>query len=79
MQSTRMCVGALLSLGLLTGCSTGPVVIADRAALCEDWREIMISKSDKFGPPSGGMPSTGSQIEANNKSRPAWGCLPSKG
>lgn len=64
----------LLSLAPVTGCSSLPVVIADRAALCQDWREIQISKADRFGPPSAGMPSTASQIEASNKSRPAWGC-----
>lgn len=65
----------LLSPVLLTGCSSlGPVVIADRAALCDDWREIRVSKSDR-----GMTESTASQIEANNKSRPAWGCKPSKG
>lgn len=58
----------LASLALLTGCSTLPVAIVDRAALCQDWRAISVSKHDKM------TEQTASEIEANNKSRPAWGC-----
>jgi hypothetical protein len=36
--------------------------------LCRDWQHQQISKKDALTEP------TASQIEANNKSRPAWGC-----
>lgn len=68
MPSIVKCAGALLSLGLLTGCSSLPVVIADRDALCNDWREITVSKYDRL------TEQTASEIEGGNKSRPAWGC-----
>lgn len=58
----------LAGLALLSGCASLPVVIADRAALCQDWREITISKHDDM------TEQTASEIEASNKSRPAWGC-----
>lgn len=59
----------LASPVLFSGCSTLPVVIADSAALCQDWRSISVSKTDKM------TEQTASEIEANNKSRQAWGCV----
>ena len=68
MQGTTKCGAALASLALLTGCAgTMPrVVTADE--LCRDWRHQTISKRDQM------TEETASQIEAGNKSRPAWGC-----
>lgn len=60
----------LVSLGLLTGCAQTPQpapIAADQ--LCLSWRHQTISKNDKL------TDNTASQIEANNKSRPAWGCV----
>jgi hypothetical protein len=37
--------------------------------LCSSWRHQTISKNDKL------TERTAAQIEANNKSRPAWGCV----
>lgn len=55
-------------LVLLTGCAgTNPVVVTAEA-LCKDWGHQTISKADKLSD------ETASQIEANNKSRPNWGC-----
>lgn len=51
---------------LLGGCSKTVVVTADK--LCADWRHQTVSKSDQI------TDQTASQIEASNKSRPAWGC-----
>lgn len=42
------------------------VVTAD--ALCRDWQHQLIRKADQLSE------ATASQIEAHNKSRPAWGC-----
>jgi hypothetical protein len=54
---------------LLIGCAgRADVATVDRDALCKDWRHGTISKQDKL------TEETASQIEANNKSRPAWGC-----
>lgn len=36
--------------------------------LCRDWRHKTISRQDKL------TEETASQIDADNKSRPAWGC-----
>lgn len=60
----------LLCLGLLPGCAKteAPVATVDRAALCKDWQHQTISKRDTL------TDQTATQIEANNKSRPAWGC-----
>lgn len=37
--------------------------------LCRDWQHQQIRKADQITEP------TAAQIEANNKSRPAWGCM----
>lgn len=57
----------LASLVLLSGCSTGFAVIATDE-LCRDWRHQDVSKHDTL------TQETAQQIEANNLSRPAWGC-----
>lgn len=59
---------ALLSLGLLSGCAATGTVVATAENLCRDWQHQKISKNDKL------TDGTASQIEANNKSRPTWGC-----
>lgn len=56
----------LASLGLLSGCSK--TVVATAEQLCQDWRHQTVSKDDKL------TQGTAEQIEASNKSRPAWGC-----
>lgn len=59
--------GLLLSgQGLLSGCAG--TVVATAETLCKDWRHQTVSKSDQM------TDGTASQIEASNKSRPAWGC-----
>ena len=57
----------LLGLGLLSGCSSGLVVIA-KDELCRGWRHQTISKDDKL------TDKTASGIEGSNDARPAWGC-----
>ena len=60
----------LLSPALLTACVKTPLpapIAAD--SLCSSWRHETISKNDKL------TEKTAKQIEANNKSRPAWGCV----
>lgn len=52
----------------LCGCATQGIVFATSENLCQDWRAISVSKNDKL------TEQTASEIEANNKSRPAWGC-----
>jgi hypothetical protein len=42
------------------------VLIAEQ--LCKDWQHQQIRKADQITEP------TASQIEAQNKSRPNWGC-----
>lgn len=52
-----------------SGCSQTPMIVtADE--LCKDWRHQTVSKHDKL------TQETAEQIEANNLSRPAWGCKP---
>lgn len=46
-------------------------MIVTAEQLCKDWRDIKVSKQDK-----GITETTAQQIEANNLSRPAWGCKP---
>lgn len=53
----------------LSGCATQGIVFATSENLCQDWRAISVSKHDKI------TEQTASEIEANNKSRPAWGCI----
>lgn len=68
MPRTMKCAALLLSLVLLPACSTTSPVVATAESLCKDWRNLTVSKSDKL------TEDTAAQIEANNKSRPAWGC-----
>lgn len=70
MSKAKMCASALLCLALLTACekTPPPVAIADRTALCRDWKHTTISKKDVL------TDQTATQIEAGNKSRPNWGC-----
>lgn len=49
-----------------SGCTTPMIVTADE--LCRDWQHQTVSKDDKL------TQGTAEQIEANNLSRPAWGC-----
>ena len=57
-------------LALLTGCAKteAPAPIASDQ-LCKSWTHQTIRKADQL------TEDTASQIEGNNKSRPAWGCL----
>lgn len=68
MPRMRKSAALLLSLGLLTGCAQTPPIVATAETLCKDWQHQKIGKADKL------TEETASQIEANNKSRPAWGC-----
>ena len=68
MSKTKLCVVLLVSLGLQTGCARDFVGIVASEELCRDWRGVSVSKNDKL------TEQTASEIEANNKSRPAWGC-----
>src|SRR5262245_49670448 len=68
MPRTKLFVVLLASLGLLTGCSKTLVATVASEELCRDWRHQDVSKNDKI------TEQTASQIEASNKSRPAWGC-----
>lgn len=52
-----------------SGC-TNRYVITDAEYLCKDWKHQTVSKHDKL------TQETAEQIEANNLSRPAWGCKP---
>lgn len=58
-------------LAPLSGCATKPIVVTAEE-LCKSWRHQTISKDDKL------TDQTASQIEGNNKARPAWGCEPGK-
>lgn len=61
--------GVLGTIGIsliLSGCGKTVIVTADE--LCKDWQHQTVSKDDKF------TQGTAEQIEAGNKSRPAWGC-----
>lgn len=51
-----------------SACSTTPMIVTAEQ-LCKDWRDIKVSKADKKI-----TEETAQQIEANNLSRPAWGC-----
>src|SRR5690606_10610177 len=51
------------------GC-TNRYVITDAEYQCKDWKHQTVSKHDKL------TQETAEQIEANNLSRPAWGCKP---
>jgi hypothetical protein len=69
MRRMKRCALLLTILGLSQGCALiqKPAPIA-RANLCRDWRHETISKDDQISE------KTAAQIEAANKSRPAWGC-----
>ena len=74
-SESRSRLRALLSACCVTtagiasaGCTTPMIVTADE--LCKDWRHQTVSKHDKL------TQETAEQIEANNLSRPAWGCKP---
>lgn len=68
MRSIVKCASALLSLVLLSGCSTIPYRVVTVEEMCRDWRHMTVSKKDVL------TEETASGIEAGNKSRPAWGC-----
>lgn len=68
MKSMKVFATTLVSLALLNGCAQTPKPVATAAELCRDWQHQRISKDDVL------TDGTASQIEANNKSRPAWGC-----
>jgi PBP1b-binding outer membrane lipoprotein LpoB len=67
MRKMKLCAVLLSSLVLLTGCGRTAAGIVSNE-LCNDWRHATISKKDVL------TEETASQIEASNKSRPAWGC-----
>lgn len=68
MSKMLKCASGLVCLGLLSGCALIPAGIVNSEALCADWKHQTVSKRDKI------TEETASQIEASNKSRPAWGC-----
>ena len=73
MRKVKKLVLTLPVLALLTGCAPTNSLVATadqevRAKLCRSWRHQTISKNDAL------TDETASQIEASNKSRPAWGC-----
>jgi hypothetical protein len=53
---------------LLIGCAKTNLYVVTAEQLCRDWQHQQIRKADNITEP------TAAQIEANNKSRPAWGC-----
>lgn len=68
MPRTMKCAALLLLPVLLTACAgTSPYVVTAES-LCKDWTHQQIRRADQITEP------TASQIEANNKSRPNWGC-----
>lgn len=52
----------------VSGCG-GNYAFVNSAELCQDWQHKTVSKDDKL------TQGTAASIEADNKSRPAWGCL----
>lgn len=68
MRNLPKCVLMLLSPVLLAGCSQTLPFVVTADALCKDWRHKTISKDDRL------TDATAAQIEADNKSRPNWGC-----
>ena len=70
MRNQRKLLLLLLLPALSTGCAKteNPAPIAANK-LCQSWRHQTITKRDQI------TESTASQLEANNKSRPAWGCI----
>jgi hypothetical protein len=69
MLNLKKFASLLLPLVLLSACAKteAPALIA-ADKLCRDWTHQQIRKADQIPDP------TASQIEANNKSRPNWGC-----
>ncbi len=53
---------------LLSGCAKTGQLVVTADALCKDWRHKTVSKNDKL------TDQTASNIEADNLSRPNWGC-----
>lgn len=68
MRPTTKCGLTLASLVLLSGCSQTLQRVVTADELCKDWQHQTVSKDDKL------TQGTAEQIEAGNKSRPAWGC-----
>lgn len=68
MPKVKKLVLLLAPLVLLTGClKTLPLVVTVEE-LCKDWRHKTVSKQDRL------TEQTASDLEADNKSRPNWGC-----
>lgn len=68
MSKVKRCAALLLLPVLLSACAGSPAAIVNADALCRDWRHQTVSKADKI------TDQTATDIEANNKSRPNWGC-----
>ena len=69
MPRTKPSVVLPLLLVLLTGCEkTPPPALIASDKLCKDWRHKTINSRDRL------TEETASQLEADNKSRPQWGC-----
>jgi len=73
MRNLKRLVWTLPVLALLSGCAPTSSLVATadkdvRSKLCRSWRHQTVSKNDVL------TDETASQIEASNKSRPAWGC-----
>lgn len=68
MLQVKRCAALLLLPVLLSACAGSPAAIVNADALCRDWRHQTVSKADKI------TDQTATDIEANNKSRPNWGC-----
>jgi PBP1b-binding outer membrane lipoprotein LpoB len=68
MLKVKRCAALLLLPVLLSACAGSPAAIVNADALCRDWRHQTVSKADKI------TDQTATDIEANNKSRPNWGC-----
>ena len=63
MLSSACCA---IAAAIASGCAQTVIVTADQ--LCADWRHKTVSKHDKL------TQDTAAAIEADNKSRPNWGC-----
>lgn len=68
MQPMTRYASVLVSLALLSGCAQTRPLVVTAAELCRDWRHQTVSRHDRL------TEETAAQIEAGNKSRPAWGC-----
>lgn len=58
---------AIIAATVISGCATNPN-IANAKQLCLDWKEVRVSKHDRF------TQGTAAQIEGNNRSRKNWEC-----